>query len=125
MLRGGATQAAVAERFGVTQASVSLAIKRGRIKHETGYVKRDIPWKIKTEHLHLSIPRSLRIAKRIQAGDTEGMPDYMRRQGEGFIRTLEETGTVIHYDPDVEPFFFRVPRRPGVDEGLVREPSES
>ena len=121
MLRGGATQREVAEKFGVTQSAVSIAIRRGDIKHETGFERR-LPWRMKGEHVNLSIPRALRIAIRLQAGQGEDMPAYMRQQGEGFIRTLEETGTVIHYDPDVPPFWFRVKRREGIDEGLIREP---
>lgn len=121
MLRAGATQQAVAEKFAVSQAAVSLAIRRGNIKFDTGYERR-LPWRMKTEHVHLAIPRGLRLAMRVQAGETEGMPEYLRREGEGFIRTLDELDAVIHYDPDVAPHFFRVPRRHGIDEGLVREP---
>ena len=35
---------------------------------------------------------------------------------------LEEMDAVVHYDPDVAPFFFRVPRRAGIDKGLFRDP---
>lgn len=119
MLRSGATQQEVADHFGVRQAAVSLAIKRGNIKHDTGFERR-LPWHMRKGHVNLSIPRSLRLAMRVQAG--EDMPEYLRRQGEGFIRTLDEMDAVIHYEPDVAPHFFRVQRRPGIDLGLVREP---
>lgn len=121
LLRQGLTQKEVAERLNRTQAWVSVSIKRGRIKYDTGFERR-LPWRMKTEHVNLSIPRGLRLAMRVQAG--EEMPDYLRQQGEGFLRTLEETDTVIHYEPDVAPYFFRVPRREGIDNGLVREPVE-
>ena len=121
MLRAGATQAEVAKKFGVTQAAVSQAITRQNIKHETGR-ERLLPWHMKPEHRNMSIPRSLRLAERIRKGDAEDMPPYLRQNGEGFIRRLEELDAVIHYDPDVEPYWFRVPRRPGIDRGLIREP---
>jgi hypothetical protein len=120
MLRAGATQQEVADRFGVRQAAVSLAISRGNIKHDTGFERR-LPWHMHREHVNLSIPRSLRLAMRVQAGE-EDMPEYLRRQGEGFIRTLDEMDAVIHYEPEVSPYFFRVPRRHGIDLGLIREP---
>jgi hypothetical protein len=121
MLRAGATQAQVAEKFGVSQSAVSLAIKRGRIKFDTGF-ERVLPWKMRAEHINLSVPRGLRLALRVQRGDIEDMPSYLRAQGEGFIRTLEEMDAVIHYDPEVHPYWFRVPRRHGIDKGLIREP---
>ena len=121
MLRGGATQLEVAQKFGVSQSAVSLAIKRGNIKHDTGF-ERLLPWHMRREHVNLSIPRNLRLALRVQRGETDGMPEYLRQQGEGFLRTLEEMDAVIHYDPDVSPWWFRVPRRPGIDNGLIREP---
>jgi hypothetical protein len=124
MLRAGATQREVALRYGVTVAAVSAAIKRGRIKFDTGY-QRILPWKMKANHANLAVPRMLRLAERIRTGRDDGMPDYLRAQGEGFARKLDEMDAVIHYDPDVSPYWFRVPRRPGVDTGLVREPEDS
>jgi hypothetical protein len=120
MLRAGATQTEVAQRFGVSQSAVSTAIKRGRIKFDTGFERR-LPWHMKPEHVNLAVPRNLRLALRLKAGEGHTMPPYLRQQGEGFIRTLEETGTVIHYEPDVPPYWFRVQRREGIDEGLIRE----
>ena len=124
MLRAGKTQAQVAEKFGVSQSAVSLAIKRGRIKFDTGF-ERLLPWNMKAEHINLSVPRGLRLAMRVQRDDAEAraMPPYLRAQGEGFIRTLEEMDAVIHYDPEVHPHWFRVPRRHGIDQGLIREPN--
>jgi hypothetical protein len=122
MLRAGATQQQVAQKFGVSQSAVSLAIKRGRIKFDTGF-ERLLPWQMKADHINLSVPRGLRLALRVQRGDDQDMPPYLKAQGEGFIRTLEEMDAVIHYDPDVYPHWFRVPRRHGIDRGLIREPS--
>lgn len=119
MLRAGATQAEVAERFGVSQSAVSVAISRGNIKYDTGFVRR-LPWTVKKEHTNLAIPRLLRLALRVQEGD-ETLSPQLRKQAEGFMRKLEELDAVIHYDPEIEPHFFRVQRRPGIDKGLWRE----
>ena len=121
MLRAGATQKEVADRFGVSPAAVSMAIERGNIKHDSGR-ERLLPWRMMPEHKNLSIPRALRLAERIQRGQAEDMPPYLRQIGEGFIRKLDELDAVIHYDPDVSPHWFRVPRRHGIDKGLIREP---
>ena len=120
MLRAGKTQQDVADKFGVGQSAVAAAISRGRIKIDTGFKKR-LPWTIHKEHHSLAIPRALRLAMRVQEGDQTLSPE-LRKIGEGFLRKLEEMDAVVHYDPDVEPYFFRVPRRPGIDGGLVREP---
>ena len=119
LLRAGKTQAEVAAKFGVTQSAVSAAISRGNIKFDTGFVRR-LPWTVKKEHTNLAIPRLLRLALRVQENDPTLSP-RLREQAEGFLRKLNELDAVIHYDPEVEPFFFRVQRRPGIDTGLWRE----
>lgn len=119
MLRAGATQQEVADRFGVGQSAVAAAIARGRIKVDTGFTKR-LPWRIKKEHHSLAIPRALRLAIRVRENDPDLSPQ-LRAIGEGFLRKLAELDAVVHYDPDVEPYFFRVPRREGIDKGLFYE----
>lgn len=129
MLRAGHSQTEVAEKFGVKQAAISMAISRGRIKHETG-VRRLLPWKnIKQEHLRLNVPRQLRAAMHLVAGDDQ--PPIVEAQARRFIDELHRMDAVIHYDPEgaIDPktgervYWFRVPRRPGIDTGLVREPT--
>jgi hypothetical protein len=41
-----------------------------------------------------------------------------------FLRSMAEGGWVVEYDPEKYPDegFVRVPRREGIDEGLIREP---
>ena len=119
LLRSGKSQAEVAERMGVSPSAISVAIGRGNIKHDSGYQRR-LPWRVKKEHSNLSVPRALRLALRLRAGE-ELDPQY-QRLARGFLNRLDEMDAVIHYDPDVAPFFFRVPRRPGIDKGLFREP---
>jgi hypothetical protein len=122
LLRQGLSQAEVAARFGVHQPAIAVAIARGRIRHDSGY-QRWLPkqWKISRSHTNRSLPRKLRMALRLQAG--EHLEPKYRDQAEGFIRKLHELDAVIHFDPEVEPYFFRVRRRPGIDEGLIRNPN--
>lgn len=35
---------------------------------------------------------------------------------------LEADGVVVHYEPDTEEGWFYVPRRPGVDQDIIRKP---
>ena len=122
MLRQGLSQTEVAARFGVKQAAISMAINRGRIKFDTG-VRRLLPWNnIKQEHLRLNVPRQLRAAMHLTAGDEQ--PANVEEQARRFMEELDRMGAVIHYDPEVAPYWFRVPRRAGVDLGLVREPDK-
>ena len=121
MLRAGKSQTEVAARFGVHPSAISVAIARGNIKFDTGF-KRRLPWRVKKEHSNLAIPRALRLAVRVQEGDE--MSPEMEKLARGFLHRLEELDAVIHYDPDVAPFFFRVPRRAGIDKGLFREPDQ-
>lgn len=119
MLRSGKTQVEVAKHFGVSQAAVSVAIARGNIKFETGR-HRLLPWKgIKVEHSNLAIPRALRLALRLEEG--VDLSPTQKIEAERFLRRLRELDAVIHYDPEVAPYWFRVPRRDGIDKSWFRE----
>lgn len=125
MLRAGATQQEVADRFVVTQPAVYAAIKRGRIKgiEYDRATKEDsaVPWHpIRPEHRDRYLVRMLRAARRREAGLP--VSPVIDRQLDKFLVRLTELDAVVHYDPDTEQGFFRVPRRKGVDKGLVREP---
>jgi len=82
-----------------------------------------MPWKLRPEHRQTEPARIIRNHARLERGDTipEGDMDRYRRA----IARLEETGTVFHYDPDTEQGWFLVPRRKGVDKGIVREPDDT
>lgn len=79
-----------------------------------------IPWAVKKEHSH---HHSVHMLRR-EARRRSGMPIPPREEEilDGFLRTLAEDDAVVHYDPDTEQGFFRVSRRPGIDNDLIREP---
>lgn len=63
----------------------------------------------------------LRLAARQEAGH-----EIKGRNGvlvESFLEGLAREDLVVHYDPNRPPYFFRVPRRRGIDTGLVRNPT--
>lgn len=123
MLRGGATQREVADHFGVTQAAVSANIKRGNIKIEypNQTEGRAMPWHpIKPEHRDRYLARMLRANHRRSQGLTSA--PVLEAMLDKFLQSADEGDWVVHYDPDTVEGFFRVPRRHGVDEGLVRNP---
>lgn len=120
MLRAGATQQEVADRFGVSQAAISNAVARGRIDMAPRRPEgRAIPWTpIKLEHRQDYLARMLRAAHRREQGMTSS--SFWESRLDGFLRAMEDGGWVVDYDPDEG--FKKVPRRLGVDQGLVREP---
>ena len=120
LLRAGATQAEVAEKFGVTQAGISRAISRGMIQIDTGRAEGPaLPWSpITLEHRNLYPARILRAWHRRQNGLVSSA--WWESKLDTCLETMEREGWVWDYDP--EEGFSRVPRRHGVDLGLVREP---
>lgn len=123
MLRSGATQQEVADRFGVSQAAVSANIKRGNIKIEypNQTEGRSVPWHpIRPEHRDRYLIRMLRAAHRREQG-LKSAP-VLEAMLDKFLQAAEERDFVVDYDPDTEEGFFRVERRQGIDTGLVKDP---
>ncbi len=125
MLRGGATQQDVADRFVVSQAAVSLAIKRGNIKgityDRTKGPRSGVPWRpIKPEHRSRYLVKMLRAATQRDRGFT--LNAGMEHKVGSFLRKADKGGWVVHYDPDTPDGFYRVARRAGIDTGRVRDP---
>jgi hypothetical protein len=126
LLRSGWSQMAVVKMYrdkgvDVTQSAISQAISTGRIKADTDRAAGGIPWHLKPEHRHRHAARMLRTQARLDAGLEVGpslLPQITQwRTG------MELEDAVIHYDPDTEEGFWRVPRRAGVDEWWVRDPT--
>jgi hypothetical protein len=42
---------------------------------------------------------------------------------EPWLEKLRQAGAVVHYEADTKQGFFYVPRRPGIDLDLIREPT--
>lgn len=122
MLRDGRTRKEVADRFGVTPAAIATAILRGNIEADPVRAQtRAVPWSpIAPQHREKYLVRMLRAAHRRDAGLTNA--PVMEAQLNTFMASMERDGWVVDYDPDSEDGFVRVPRREGIDLGLVREP---
>lgn len=121
LLRAGWTQQQVADKFGTTQGAVSLAKRRGNVEGGPIYVRSDMPWKIRPEHMSLHLPKMLRANARREAGESLG--PSIGHLLDAFLASMKELDAVVHYEPEVSPYFFRVARRPGIDTSLVRDPS--
>jgi hypothetical protein len=80
-----------------------------------------IPWTVKEQHRWEFPLQMLRAEARRRQGRTLD-PEYARKLP-GFLQRLQDDNTVVHYDPDTDEGFFYVPRRPGVDTDLVRQPT--
>lgn len=116
MLRAGKTQQEIADRFGVTQAAISAAIKRGAIKHayEVEMEGRAMPWRVRQEHQHRYLARMIRAWHRRQHGLKSAPP--FERMLDSFLESVDRDGFVVTYLPDIEEGFVRVERRPGIDD---------
>jgi len=79
-----------------------------------------IPWHVKPEHMADYIVRMLRAEARQRAGREVNAIDAERLAR--FKAKLEGSDLVVHYDPDLEEGFVLVPRRPGIDTDMIREP---
>ena len=125
LLRSGLSQMAVVAMYrekgvDVTQSAISQAISTGRIKVDTDRAAGGIPWLLKPEHRHRHAARMLRTQARLDSGHTVGQS--LLPQVTQWRAGLEAEDSVIHYDPDTEEGFWRVPRRGGVDGWWVRDP---
>ncbi|WP_405056954.1 hypothetical protein OG474_29970 [Kribbella sp. NBC_01505] len=81
-----------------------------------------IPWEVKEEHRWANPLAMLRAAARQRAGIKLTKSDEKRLAG--WLREREKAKEVVHYDPDTDEGFWYVPRRPGIDLDLIREPEK-
>lgn len=82
-----------------------------------------VPWKIEEQHRYKHALAMLRAEARRRAGAP--LSELQQKRLESWLAFLAEEDCVVHYDPETEDGFFYVPRRPGVDEDLVRVPPRS
>ncbi len=79
-----------------------------------------IPWAVKAQHRWSYPLAMLRIEARRRGGFEVRASDNERLAS--FKRDLYAEGLVVHYDPDTEVGWWLVPRRPGVDLDMIRDP---
>lgn len=81
-----------------------------------------IPWEVKPEHRYNYEVSMLRLVGRQRAG--RPLSDLELQRVTSWVATLEEDQAVIHYDPETEQGFWRIPREPG-DDDLIRRPDRA
>jgi len=79
-----------------------------------------VPWHVEEVHRWAFGLAMQRMEARRRAGAALAPGDSVRLAG--WRRELAGRGLVVHYDPDTAQGFFYVPRRPGIDLDLIREP---
>lgn len=83
-----------------------------------------LPWTVTAEHSGKYIPKMLRFEARRRNGETLAPRDLRRLEifKEKLRAANEGRGGVVHYDPLTEEGWWIVERRPGVDDGMIRDP---
>lgn len=81
-----------------------------------------IPWAVKPEHRWDYPIIMLRMVARRRQGFE--LTEQYEHDVNAWLAGMEEQGTVVHYDPDTSEGWFYVPRRPGIDKDLIREPDQ-
>ena len=79
-----------------------------------------IPWEIRPEHRQAYPLWALRAEARLRSGLPMKLSALERLAA--WKDRMYADGLVIHYDPATEQGWWLLPRRPGIDAGLIREP---
>ena len=104
----------------VTRSAVSVALSRADKADARPRYPEQIPWSpIAPEHQKSHLLTLLRTWARVVNEDPT-VPDAARRRYENFRARLERDGEVVDYN-ETEGFVL-VPRREGIDTGLIRRP---
>ncbi len=104
----------------VTPAAISVwASRRGETERKKKYDDL-FPWTVSRDHYHKYPAVMLRMESRRRAG--EPIPPHMAANLDRWIKRLKDEGLVVHYDRDLEPFWFYVDAEEGDD--LVHRPDE-
>ena len=80
----------------------------------------DIPWAVSPEHAEQEQHQMLGLAARVARGESVNTEDESRLTT--WLEDLRAADAVVHYDSETKEGWFYVPRRPGIDRCLVREP---
>jgi hypothetical protein len=82
-----------------------------------------IPWAIKPEHRTDWPLAMLRREARRRAGFP--LSEEHERELNAWIAARKRDDEVVHYEPDTAEGWFYLPRRPGIDKDLIREPQRA
>lgn len=80
-----------------------------------------MPWRLREEHRQTEPAKVIRWHARLERGEKLGPEDQARH--DKALAVLAERNAVFHYDASTPQGWFLVERRPGVDTGIVRDPS--
>lgn len=113
--------ARIKEREGVEVAvgTVYAALSRAGLTDQIRYVD-FIPWQVRSDHANAFPLVMLRLAARRDAGQT--LPPEREAKLDRWIARLAAEDAVVAYVKNSADGFHYVPRRPGVDTGLIRVP---
>lgn len=106
----------------VTSAAISMFRERHGLPKTRGRYGALLPWTVDRKHAHLYQAKMLRLEGRIRDGQPCSEAEAKRH--EAWRQRLSNEGLVVHYDPATAEGFFLVPRRPGVDTDLIRDPQK-
>lgn len=104
----------------VTRAALSMFRKRHDLPRLRARYDTLIPWTVRAEHANLFMAKMLRTEGQIRAG--KEIPESTAAQHAAWRRRLEEADAVVHYDGETAEGWWLVPRRHGIDKGLIRDP---
>ncbi|MBP7973208.1 MAG: hypothetical protein WBB44_10595 [Candidatus Nanopelagicales bacterium] len=105
----------------VTRSAVSVALVRADKADQRNRYSAEIPWSpIRPEHQKDHSLTMLRTWARVNSSDAT-LPQKARDRYERFAARLERDNVVVDYNE--QSGFSLVPRRPGVDTGLIRAPN--
>lgn len=124
LMRAGKTDAQILEilerdhHITVTRQALSAWRKRRGLDARP-QVTGAVPWTLRPEHRNSEMAKVLRWHARDKAGLT--LRDDERYRMQRVAAILDERDAVLWYDPASEDGWVLVPRRKGVDTGLVHE----
>lgn len=123
----GRTYKWMAEEYGRRGIQIGPSAFSER-RHARGWERRKvrdtnlIPWAVREEHRWDNLLAQLRTEAKVRAGkDPAELSEPVRRRWMEFRHELEETNSVVYYDPETEQGFFLVPRLAS-DTDIIRRP---
>lgn len=107
-------------RYNLCPAPQLFGRFRARVAHPSSRTSALVPWEVRPEHRWDYAFAMLRVESRRRSGATILPVDLQRLRD--WKSGLAARGVVVHYDPQTQLGWCYVPRRPGTDRDLIREP---